>query len=347
MNPKVSIIVPVFNVEKYLNRSIQSLQTQTLQDIEIILVNDGSRDNSLSKCKEFEKNDSRIKIIDKTNGGVSSARNAGLMEAKGEYIGFIDPDDWVEPDMFEKMYFQIKDAGAELGICNYIEENNGKSNKVLLDINQSLLKGQEVANRLIKNMIGSSSLDSNAQFIMASVWRLLIKRDFLKQYNIKFEHGIPLMEDLIFSVQALMNCEKVAIINGTFYHYMINPNSAVSSYRKDMIEVHQKVYYLLEQILRRGNLLSSFEQQLNIRYANMYITGIINEVKRKNPKSAIEKIIFIKELCKDKRFKKILTQLNTNGYTFRKKFVLKAARYEMGILLYSYYNFILKTIVKK
>src|SRR5207253_2318057 len=102
--PNVSIIVPVYNNEKYLSECLDSLINQTLKDIEIILVNDGSNDNSLLICYEFGKIDGRIKVIDKPNGGVSSARNTGLKLASGKYVGFVDSDDWIESDMYEKMY---------------------------------------------------------------------------------------------------------------------------------------------------------------------------------------------------------------------------------------------------
>ncbi|UJF15261.1 glycosyltransferase [Jeotgalibaca sp. MA1X17-3] len=123
---KVSIIVPVYNVEKYLKKSIESLMNQTLKDIEIILVNDGSTDNSLFICKQYEKKDFRIKVIDKNNGGVSSARNIGIELASGQYIGFIDPDDWIEPEMYEKMYSKIEKTKSDVCICNYIKEKNKK-----------------------------------------------------------------------------------------------------------------------------------------------------------------------------------------------------------------------------
>lgn len=102
--PKVSIVVPVYNVERQLARCINSLRTQTIEKVEIILVNDGSTDKSLEICRYFAELDRRIKVIDKPNGGVSSARNKGIELAQGEYIGFVDPDDWIEPDMYRSIY---------------------------------------------------------------------------------------------------------------------------------------------------------------------------------------------------------------------------------------------------
>ena len=121
MKPTVSIIVPIYNVEKYLGRCLDSLLAQTLKNIEIIAVNDGSTDLSLKILKEYSIKDSRIKIINKPNGGVSSARNEGIQLASGEFIGFVDPDDWVDPEMYEDMVNHAKNEKADIVMCSYIE----------------------------------------------------------------------------------------------------------------------------------------------------------------------------------------------------------------------------------
>ena len=143
---KVSIIVPVYNSEKYLKKCIESIQKQTLKDMQIILINDGSTDNSLSICKEYQKRDNRIEVIDKANMGVSSARNTGIEAAIGEYIGFVDADDWIEPEMYENMYHQVKQMQADVCMCNYVVENNRGSTPVLLELKQNLLQRNEIIN---------------------------------------------------------------------------------------------------------------------------------------------------------------------------------------------------------
>ncbi len=125
--PKVSIVLPIYNVSEYLRKSLNSLVKQTLQEIEIICINDGSTDNSLEIVKEYAKRDNRIVVVDKKNEGQGIARNLGINMAKGEYIGFVDPDDWVKPDMYEKMYNQAKKFSSEIVICDlskYVEEKN-------------------------------------------------------------------------------------------------------------------------------------------------------------------------------------------------------------------------------
>ena len=115
----ISIIVPIYNVEKYLPQCLDSLISQTYRDIEIILVDDGSPDKCPEICDAYAKKDARIKVVHQINGGVSSARNTGLKASRGEYIGFVDPDDWVAPEMYEKMMEALADHKADLAICGY------------------------------------------------------------------------------------------------------------------------------------------------------------------------------------------------------------------------------------
>src|SRR4051812_9727086 len=122
MKPKISIIVPVYNVEKYLSRCLDSLLTQTLTDIEVIAINDGSTDSSLNILINYREMDNRLKIIDQLNGGVSSARNAGIKAANGNYIGFVDPDDWIDNEMYENLYQMVQTEQADIVMCSYIRE---------------------------------------------------------------------------------------------------------------------------------------------------------------------------------------------------------------------------------
>src|SRR4051794_17458760 len=122
MKPKISIIVPIYNVEEYLRRCLDSLLTQSLTDIEVIAINDGSPDSSLQILNHYALKDNRLKIIDQSNGGVSSARNAGIEAANGEYIGFVDPDDWVDKEMYKIMYQTAVTEQADIVMCSYMRE---------------------------------------------------------------------------------------------------------------------------------------------------------------------------------------------------------------------------------
>ena len=139
-------------------------------------MNDYSTDNSLSICKEYQKRDNRIEVIDTANMGVSSARNTGIEAAIGEYIGFVDADDWIEPEMYENMYKQINRIQADVCMCNYVYESDKGSIPILLDLKRNLLQRDDVIADIIANMISPPDLNSGSQAIMGSIWRLLIKR---------------------------------------------------------------------------------------------------------------------------------------------------------------------------
>lgn len=337
--PKVSIIVPIYNAEKYLEKCIRSIQEQTLKDIEIILVNDGSLDNSLDICMQYQKKDNRIEVIDQPNGGVSSARNAGLQIAKGEYIGFVDPDDWIDEDMYGNLYSKVIESQSDIIMCNYVIEKGEKSIPQLLNIDMHILGEKEIREKIILNMIAAPSLNSGAETIMGSVWRLVIRNEFVKQHNFSFDQDIPLMEDLVFCIQILLASERLVIDSGTYYHYMMNPESAMNSYRENIKTEQQMVINRLEEILEEYHLLSDCEDRLSIRYVNMILSAIVNEVHRANRKKFVAKSKKIKYLCKDTRLKGILQEINIKGYTIRKKLILNAVNLELSIVLYFYYYF--------
>ena len=135
--PKVSIIVPVYNVEKYIEQCIQSLRTQSLRDIEIILVDDGSSDNCPMLCDKYTRIDKRIKVIHKQNGGLSSARNEGLNICQGDYIGFVDSDDWIDKYMYERLYNLCEERNADIGVCNFFRNENNRTveKEVITELN--------------------------------------------------------------------------------------------------------------------------------------------------------------------------------------------------------------------
>ncbi|MDS0526537.1 glycosyltransferase [Clostridium sp. SHJSY1] len=334
---KVSVIIPIYNMSKYLNRSIESVKNQTLKDIEIILVNDGSTDDSLDICREYEKIDKRIKVIDKSNGGVSSARNAGIETAIGEYIGFVDPDDWIESEMYENMYGQAKELETDVNICNYRIENNEQSIPIVLDIRKEILNRNEIIYNLIANMISSNDLNSNAQVIMGSVCWLIISKELIDKYKFRFIENINFMEDLIFSIQVLLKSNKVSLNEGIYYHYMTNLNSAVSCYREDFIDIEKQVFKIIENILKEENIYNILVERMNVRYVGVRINLIANELHKENKKKVSEKIKKINTLCKDKRVKEILKTIDTKEYTIRKRTVLTGIKYEFGLFLYIYY----------
>lgn len=242
---KVSVIVPIYNSEKYLERCIQSIINQSLRDIEIILINDGSKDNSLEICKNFHNKDSRIKIIDKENEGLGSARNDGIKVAKGEWISFIDSDDFVEVDFLEYLYNEAIAKDVEICGCLYDEYKNEKfinlSNSKNLNID-GVATGKEFLNYFYNP---PSSYESVCCVV---VWNKIYKTSCLRQ--ILFSK-VRSAEDDEFSFKVIQKCNKIYMGKKILYHYFTgNENSLTKktfgTHKLDFLTVLEERKILLE-----------------------------------------------------------------------------------------------------
>ncbi len=305
----ISIIVPIYNAEKYLAKCIESLIHQTYQKLEIILVNDGSKDNSLAICRDYAAKDSRIVVIDKENAGVALARNSGLEVATGKYIGFVDPDDWLEANMYEKLYEGIKASPYPICLCNYFKDTKKRSVPKYFGFKETSLDAKMVRKKIIPDMIGMDDLMPRYVYIMGCVWRGLYERDFIEANALRFTPGITIMEDLVFMVQALLKSNGVQIEPGVYYHYVQNPKSILHSYNKKIWEDQMRVHYLLEKSVREAGMEAEVRNRLDLRYIGMVIAAIRNETRIKTDQDLKERFENIKEICTDEKLKLILERV--------------------------------------
>ncbi len=218
MNAKISVIIPVFNVEKYLKQCLESVINQTIAELEIICVNDGSTDRSPQILKEFAQKDDRIKIINKENGGIASARNKGLEYATGEYIGFVDSDDWIEPHMYDTLHKNAKSNDCDMVMC---------SAHLFDEKNQSLLYNNpyftlECFNENFDNIVfDHRSAASFFYYINVTPWNKIYKTSFLKENHITFPEGLD-FEDNPFFYETFLKADKVSLVRDHLYFYRIN-----------------------------------------------------------------------------------------------------------------------------
>ena len=265
--PEVSIIVPVYKAEKYLNRCVDSILAQTFTDWELLLIDDGSPDRSGEICDEYAKKDFRIRVIHKENGGVSSARQRGLDEAVGEYTIHVDSDDWVEPNMLEELYEKAKQDDADIVICDYF--NNIGTKQTICRQCPSSLEPKQVLIELFQQLHGSC-------------WNKLARRVCYKQYGIEFPRGINYCEDLFTWVQFLSHKEvKVAYLNKAFYHYFDNPESITRSYQRSQYETRCEFVKCLEKVLPtelRSTILKKVTFNIFVE-ANIYDVLTQSEIK--------------------------------------------------------------------
>lgn len=236
MKDLISIIVPIYNVEKYLNKCIESIVNQTYENIEIILIDDGSNDNSGIICDEYAKKDNRIIVVHKENGGVSSARNKGLKIAKGEWISFVDADDWIEQTFCQTLLNKVTQEQADIALCGYnritdnrIEKINANNQEVFLNSNEYLVK----------------SLNPQTGFGFCHM--KLIKKEVLK--SISFNERIEVGEDALFNIQLSTYIKKAVFLKQPLYNYRINNQSVVKRYDENYANKYLKSMKIIEEYI--------------------------------------------------------------------------------------------------
>ena len=243
MQPNVSIIVPVYNVEKYLQRCIRSLQAQTLQNIEIILVDDSSTDGSLALCQQAAAEDARIKVIHKVNEGAGKARNAALAAATGTYIGFVDSDDFVAPDMFQTLYEKAEQYNSDLVMSGIVyvggimfSQADEQLCKAFFD-RDTQFETQAELNELRMGIVGALPGDPEDSKYGTSIWKNLFRREIIFQNNLTFQSEREVLsEDALFMVDYIACIRRATGIHEAFYHYCRNEDSISKSYKKDRFE---------------------------------------------------------------------------------------------------------------
>ena len=224
---KVSVIVPIYNVEKYLRRAVDSLLAQTLKEIEIILVDDGSPDNCPKIIDDYAEKYENVVAVHKENGGLSDARNVGMAVAKGEFIGMLDPDDYAEPNMFELLYKNMISHNSDLSICGYIEEFSTEYKlERTIDLSES---GKTV--ELIQEFI--------AGHFGAYAWNKLLRKDIIENHYLKYPIGIPLVEDCTFLCDYLRYADTFSVENNCLYHYIRNDSSICAKYHDRQFEYYR------------------------------------------------------------------------------------------------------------
>jgi len=266
--PLISIIVPVYNVEAYLPKCLDSIINQTYENLEIIIVNDGSTDNSPQICEEYAKRYSRIKLLHKKNGGLSSARNAGLDIANGEYIGFVDSDDYIEKNMYLEMLTSLKEYSANLVICSYFSDG-----EIKYPCEKSMFVDVDFVFRLyLKDQI------------QAYAWNKLYSKDIFN--DIRYADGI-LFEDMDIFLPILRKAEKIVLLNDKLYHYIKRENSIINSIFNikqvkclDIIESH-KGYLggIYDNLIKERSMFLSWwllcqMKQLDENYAKRFVKTI-------------------------------------------------------------------------
>ena len=337
MEEKVSIIIPVYNAEKFLEKCLDSIINQTYRNIEIVCINDDSTDNSEKILKQYQLKDNRIIFKTIENGGLTRARNTGIKEATGEFFMFVDSDDYIESNMVEKMLNTINKEKADVVRCtNFLEKQDGEILKIEdFSIRNKLLTKQEINEEIISKIIDGE--------LLAYVCVLMIRKETLFKTNL-FNEKLKFLEDKAFFIDLILVTDKIYFLDIPLYHYMINEKSLTKTKKL----VTQNMYNLIEgwkytrSSLEKSRFASSnILTKLNTRYL-IGITGFLYETYKYN-KMEFEKAYH--DLINNENFKSIITDFNIQQFGIHIKISINLIIKHHYILLRIFY-FIRKMLTK-
>lgn len=273
--PKISVVVPIYNVEPYLERCIQSLLNQTLKDIEIILIDDGSPDYCPQICDEYAQKDSRIKVIHKANAGLGYARNSGLEIATGEYVAFVDSDDYIKANMYEELYNNARKLSADIAFGGFYTEYPKGIWTASKEVDKlEIFQSKEIMSFLLDMIACSPSVSQERKYEM-SVWHSIYKKEIIDKYNIRFlsEREIA-SEDIVFQIDFLSRSTKIIYVPKNYYYYCLNSTSLTKTVKPEKFEAFKQLLQCIQQRINtpEGVLRA---QRLFIGYSRVLLTHII------------------------------------------------------------------------
>lgn len=294
-----SIIVPIFNGEKFLKECIDSLVNQTLHDIEIILVDDGSVDSSMEICNEFAKTDDRIIILQQENSGSSNARNNGIEHSSGKYISFVDADDIICSNMIESLVNKAEETGAEIVICNYfrmyenesIAQNKHLTKDFILDTKDSINEFQR------QLLIKGYKSDIPRLALLGVPWGRVYSRNMIERNNVRFQKELRIMQDEPFNLLAFQNSNRIAVMKEPLYNYRVLQSSMSNKPHETIIQYIENVFKVEESFCNK------------YKTDDKYFADILNVKKVVNTYKFFDKYYFTKSYLESHKFKEITRQI--------------------------------------
>ena len=354
--PKVSVVVPVYNVEKYIHKCLDSLVNQTLEDIEIILIDDESPDNCGKICDEYAKNDKRIKVIHKKNGGVSSARNDGIKNATSDWVMFADSDDWCEETMCEIAYENAIKNDADVAIFN-----NYRNYEDYEKINEIGLKGKifdkyEEIEKLQMSILYDrfmNQIDSKLEQYtdIGSPWSKIFRKDFLEKNNIEFNLKVKgVFDDALFCMETMEKANKVFFKNEPIYHYRILNDSLTNAFKSDRIQIYNIIYKEIELFMDKAQKKDNFREAYYARIiVNLCKLLKIYYFHPSNSDKLSKRLKELKKLLKSKPYDEAIENIKYSSLRKNLRVYLWIFKTKSPVLVWGFYkiNLIRKKIFNK
>ena len=334
MSPTVSVIVPVYNVEKYLNRCIESIRSQSLNSIEIILVDDGSTDDSPRICDDYLNLDYRIKVIHKSNEGLGLARNAGLELAQGEFVAFIDSDDYIKSTMMEELYNRACASNSDAVISGgFITVKYNGDILIEKDIDSEKIYENDVE-KIALEMLGAPPEYYKDCVYEMSVCKGLYRLELINNNNIKFlSERQYISEDLFFHFDFFRYARKAIIVPEVYYYYCEHLSSLTKHYQKDRFTRNVYLYCETKKILVNldfGNDTYLYADRMLISRARVAISHIVSQYRLFNSQAKTE----ISEICNSQELKELLLHYPINKLPFKQRVFTKQIKKGNWFILY-------------
>ena len=337
--PEISVIVPVYKSEAFLQTCVDSVLKQTFSDLELILVEDGSPDGSGALCDRIAEADARVRVFHKKNGGVSSARNLGMEQARGTYLAFVDADDWLPENGLELLYSALRTAGADsAGGAHFRVEPDGGSELEPGALPAGVYGPEEIRTGIVDRLLGER-LGKPGEVLNGFIWRFLFSREIVRAHGIVFEGAY--LEDELFLLEYFCYAQKLAMTDQPVYHYLQNPVSVTRRYLPDYMNTFQRFMEAKEALAQRFSLGENLPLwRENSNWSGLLI-AIGNEFAAGNSRSLGEKRREVREICSRAEMKRAIQTIHPQGLGRNKQVVADLVckrRFLTLSLLYWYKN---------
>ena len=304
--PEISIIVPVYKVEKYLNRCIDSILAQSFPDFELILVDDGSPDKSGKICDDYAAKDSRVKVIHKENAGVSAARNSGLAMSSGSYIMFCDSDDFVDKDWCGALYEAARDNNADMAVCGLTMIQNESSST------QIQYKGTQAVTALSRSLF----CDVLETELFYSMCNKLYRAEIINSFSLRVDENLQYSEDFRFNLQYFMKMKRgFAVVRDALYNYdKSNEASATHRYAENYWQNQLRLFAQIKEAYRSADEASDRRTQMYTRFMNMICSALHNNMKKDNPLPFLKRFMENVRIVHSEAYKEAVTLCSPDAF---------------------------------
>lgn len=322
----LSVVMPVYNGETHLEHAIESVLSQEIDDMELIVINDESQDRTGDILKKWETRDSRVQVICKKREGVSVARNAGIVAAKGKYVTFVDADDYLEEGAYKNVIKKLEDADAQAAMFGFFDQTEEQMTEIPLPWDTgTVLSGERIWGELIPYMIKVFPEDSLQGNLFGSVWRIVVTRDAILTNRIKFDPKLHIAEDFDFCVHLFSRLSSLVIVNECLYHYMRWGNTTMAVYRKEHFWEGRENQLRLKEFLQQEGYYDTLKQRYVGSYVDMCIGSLVNFVRPGAP-NLLQKVRELRMVVNQIAEDEIYESLDCIPLTKNQKLVLQLIR---------------------